>query len=303
MILAVLSRKGAGVELRSGAVELTDGRQLGYAEIGPRDAESRIVYCHGSPGCRLEIGALLHAGDVPTEELRIVAFDRPGFGLSTPQPSRTFMSFAADLAEAADKLDIGVMSLLGASGGAPYAMASAIALSERVERMAIVVGAGPPGAAGMEDSAIRRLPSQWAVLRRLQFWLLAMAFRRGRGDDALDKSIATLSEVDRRAMQRSLVRRWFGEVFAESLRQGGREAAVETAMYWTDWGFNPRDVAVPVTLWYGAQDTSMPIAVGRWLQEEIPESRLEVWPEHGHFTWVFSSALADVVADLCGVAH
>lgn len=289
------------MELRRGVVELSDGRDLGYAEIGPPDAEARLVYCHGSPGCRLEIGALLHSGDIATSDLRIVAFDRPGYGLSSPQPGRAFIDFADDLAEATDELGIGVMSLLGASGGAPYAMAAAIALSDRVERLGIVVGIGPPAATGMEESALWRLPPRMALLRRFQFAMLALAFRRGQGDRVLDKSIATLAPVDQQAMERTEVRRWFAEVFAESLRQGGREATAETAMYRSDWGFHPRQVPVPTTLWYSGQDTNVPAAVGRWLHEEIAGSRLEVWPQHGHFTWVFSPQLADVVDELCGV--
>ena len=290
------------MELRGGVVELSDGRDLGYAEIGPRDAEAQLVYCHGSPGCRLEIGALLHAGDIGTNDLRIVAFDRPGFGLSTSQPGRTFMDFPRDLAEA-DKIGIPSMSLLGASAGAPYAMASAIALSDRIQRLGIVVGTGPPEATGMEDSALLRLPPRVAVIRRLQFAMLALAFRRGQGDRVLDKSIETLAPVDQQVMERSEVRGWFGEVFAEALRQGGKEATAEAAMYWADWGFDPSDVAVPTTLWYSGRDTNVPASVGDWLAEQIAESRLEVWPEHGHFTWVFSPELADVVGELCGVAR
>lgn len=290
------------MELRRGVVDLVDRRKVGYAEIGPRKAESTLIYCHGSPGCSLELGALLHAADIPTQALRIVALDRPGYGLSSPQPGRKFVDWPRDLTETADKLGIDTMRVLGASGGAPYAMAAAIALKDRISRLGIVVGVGPPEAAGMDESALVRLVPRMGVVRRLQFEMLAMAFRRGSGDRVLDRSIATLGPVDRQAMERSELRSWFGQVFAESLRQGGREAAAEAGMYRTDWGFHPRDIRLDTTLWYSGQDTNVPVAVGRWLHSQIAGSRLEIWPEEGHFTWVFGPKLAQVVGELCGVA-
>ena len=291
------------MEMREGVVHLADGRRIGFAVCGRQDAGSRLVYNHGSPGCRLEILALQKAIDLRTADLCVVAFDRPGFGLSDPLPGRTFFDWPRDVAEAADKLGIGSMAILGASGGSPYAMACAIALADRVTRLGLVVGTGPAHAPAMDESALFRLPPRNSVVRRLQFGMLAMAFRRGKGEKVVAKSTLTLAEVDQQAMARPEVRAWFGDVFAESLRQGGRAAADETAMYWADWGFAPRDIAVETLLWYSGLDTNVPAAVGRWLHEEIADSRLEVWPHHGHFTWAFSKDLTELVADLCAVAR
>ena len=129
-----------------------------------------------------------------------------------------------------------------------------------------------------------------------------MALRRGRTADVIDKSVATLSDADQQAMKRPEVRRWFAEVLAESLAQGGREAASEAALYWSDWDFQPRDIAVETTLWYSGRDTNVPASAGSWLHEQIPGSKLVVWPEQGHFTWVFGPELAQIVQELSGVA-
>lgn len=291
------------MEMREGVVHLADGRRIGFAECGRPDAGSRLVYNHGSPGCRLEIAALQKVVDLRNADLCVVAFDRPGFGLSDPLPGRTFLDWPHDVGEAADKLGIGSMAMLGASGGSPYAMACAVALGDRVTRLGLVVGTGPPQARGMKDAALFRLPPRNSTIRRLQFAMLALAFRRGQGEKVVAKSAQSLAEVDRQAMGRPEVRAWFGDVFAESLRQGARAAADETAMYWTDWGFAPRDITIETLLWYSGLDTNVPAAVGRWLHEEIADSRLEVWPHHGHFTWAFSKDLIGLVADLCAVAR
>ena len=74
-------------------VTLPDGRGLGYAEFGPPDGPA-VLYFHGWPSSRLE-PAILGAGGV-----RIIAVDRPGYGLSDavtgPRP-RSLADWPADI--------------------------------------------------------------------------------------------------------------------------------------------------------------------------------------------------------------
>lgn len=288
-------------QLRQGILQLRDGRDLGFAEWGPPEA-TRVIYCHGSPGSRLEIDAVRRVVDDSGLEVRVVAFDRPGFGLSTFQRRRSFLDWPRDVAEAADRLGISSFALIGASGGSPYAMACAIALGERVSRLGIVVGSGPPTSPGMAESPAVREPPRNALLRRIQFGAIAAAFRSGRAESVIDRSIATFAPIDQRAMARPEVRGWFRDVFAQAVRQGGRAAASEAALYWNDWGFDPSEVPVETWLWYSEQDRNVPVEVGRWLHGRIDGSRLSVWPDEGHFTWAFTDRLRDVIAAAAGSA-
>jgi pimeloyl-ACP methyl ester carboxylesterase len=52
------------------------------------------------------------------------------------------------------------------------------------------------------------------------------------------------------------------------------------------WGFAPRDVAVPTELWYGDADTLVPLEMGRYLAEQIPDARLTVFEGEGHMLHV-----------------
>ena len=66
-------------------VKLSDGTVVGYAEAGD-PAGSPMIYLHGSPSSRLEVGL---PGIRETAEdlgLRVLAPDRPGVGLSTVPP-------------------------------------------------------------------------------------------------------------------------------------------------------------------------------------------------------------------------
>src|SRR5690348_4059248 len=103
-------------------MRLNDGRSVGYAEFGLPTGRP-VVYCHGFPASRLE--AQFTHSSARKFGARIVALDRPGYGLSTFVPGRQIKDWALDVSEVADALELERFAVLGVSGGAPYALACA----------------------------------------------------------------------------------------------------------------------------------------------------------------------------------
>ncbi|MHC4055862.1 alpha/beta hydrolase, partial [Bradyrhizobium sp. 25ACV] len=60
--------------------------------------------------------------------MRIIAPERPGFGLSTYQRQRTLADWAGDVAILASHLGLKKFGVAGISGGGPYAAACAALL-------------------------------------------------------------------------------------------------------------------------------------------------------------------------------
>ncbi len=230
-----------------GILNLSDGRRLVYAEWGPADAPP-VIYCHGSPGNRLELGIARTVIQRHGVHVRVVAFDRPGYGLSTFRPNHRFVDWPADIAEATDMLGIERFALLGASGGSPFALACGHALRSRVIHIGIVVGSGPLEATGMRDSAALTLPSSNGLIRRFQYGMIAYAFEKGREDRVIEQSIASMGEADRAAMERPEIRDWFVDLFREAVKQGGRASAYEAGLYRKPWGFDVSQVKTPTSL-------------------------------------------------------
>lgn len=280
--------------IREGALDLADGRRLGYAGWGPSDAPP-VIYCHGSPGNRLELTLAREVLERRGVTARVVAFDRPGYGLSTFQRMR-YLDWTNDVVEAASRIGIDRFGLLGASGGAPYALACGYLLADRVTRIGIVVGSGPVEAMGMKDSAAHASPYASPLRRRILYEGIALAFKAGGEGWVVERSITMMGEADRAAMARPEVRRWFTTVFREAVVQGGRAAAYEAGLLLRPWGFDFNRIETPVDLWYGGEDRHVPAEVGQWLAERLPNARYTVWPQHGHFTWALSDEVADVVA-------
>src|SRR5688572_15328285 len=80
--------------------QLPDGRNLGYSIYGPAEGRA-VLYFHGTPSSRLE-PLLVIVYDVPllslleSYNLRLIAVDRPGMGLSSFDENGSFQSFAQD---------------------------------------------------------------------------------------------------------------------------------------------------------------------------------------------------------------
>lgn len=88
---------------------LPDGRKLGYTQYGSLDGRP-VFYLHGHPASRVE-GAHLH--DIGLKlGARIISPDRPGFGLSSPQPGRTLLDYPKDVESLADHLKLDVYGVL-----------------------------------------------------------------------------------------------------------------------------------------------------------------------------------------------
>ncbi len=120
-------------------IKLRDGRSLGYAEYGTPVGKP-VFYFHGFPSSRLDwplfdtdaIAARLNA--------RIIAADRPGYGLSDFKRGRKILDWPDDVVELADALQIDRFAVLGISGGGPYAEACSFKIPQRLSATAIVCG-------------------------------------------------------------------------------------------------------------------------------------------------------------------
>lgn len=271
---------------KASQIELPGGRRLCYAEFG--DPEGRpLLYFHGFPGSRLE--ARLVDTEAAERGLRIVAVDRPGFGGSDFQSGRTLLDWPGDVAALAAALGLPRFSVLGASGGGPYALACARRLADRLDAVAVASGLGPVEDRRSLDGmiwfnrrgllAVRRLPpiasfgfalARPLILRDTSRAVAHLAART-RGPDrdffASPHHVAV-----------------FAETLREAFRQGSRGLAREARIYCRPWGFRPEEIRARVLLWHGELDEIVPVAMGRRISAALPDCEAAFYPEEGHFS-------------------
>ena len=114
---------------------LPDGRRLSYRVYGRGDSKP-LLYFHETYGSsRLPPGTVRFAEHF---NLKIIAVERPGTGLSTPNTNLTFENFAEDIKTFLDILGISHISLVGILSGGAFAMHCAQFLGEQVTSLDLI---------------------------------------------------------------------------------------------------------------------------------------------------------------------
>ena len=116
-------------------VILPDGRRLSYRIYGSSD-EDPLLYFHETYGSsRLPPNTSRLAQQF---NLKIIAVERPGTGLSTPNSNLTFHNFSQDIKGFLDTLGISRVRLVGLLSGGAFAMHCAQYLGKQVTAMDLV---------------------------------------------------------------------------------------------------------------------------------------------------------------------
>ncbi|HEX6872007.1 MAG TPA: alpha/beta hydrolase [Micromonosporaceae bacterium] len=277
-------------------IRTPDARVLRVFEAGDPDGDLVVVH-HGTP-CSGRLAAWW-AADARARGIRLVGYDRPGYGGSTRMPGRRIADAAMDAAAIADALGVDRFRTWGVSGGGPHALACAALLPDRCIAAAAIASVAPYQAAGLD-------------------WL------DGMGTDNVDEFGAAvagaatlgpyLTEASREVVAagpiglaealRSLlppvdVAVLTGEVgsFVYHWMAGG---LTDGHLGWLDddlavvdaWGFDLGAIPVPVLLVQGRQDLMVPFAHGAWLADQIPGVTTRFTDDDGHLTLLRDVAAA-----------
>jgi pimeloyl-ACP methyl ester carboxylesterase len=264
---------------------LPDGRELGWLEFGEPNGTPIFAF-HGTPGSRYQI--VMDDESISDAGLRFICVDRPGYGLSSFQRGHRLVDWPKDVAHLASKLGIEKFAVLGHSGGGPFAVVCAALLSERVSAAAIVSGVGPLDGPHAFDSMKKSEQIQMKLSRRRSRIMRAacisqMEVFRKRPSWALNMMTKQFASVDRAILARANVRTVMQSEATRLSRTTGRAVAQDLEIFTVDWGFDLSAITVPVQIWQGDEDLSVPPAHARTMHEAIPGSVLHEIPGAGHF--------------------
>ncbi len=266
-------------------LSLRDGRVLGYAEYGNPSGKP-VFFFHGLPGSRRQ----RHPDDSIAIELgaRIIAIDRPGYGLSDFQQGRKLLDWPGDVAQLADLLKIDQFAAIGVSGGGPYLLACAYKMPERITSASVISGMGPvddPEATkGMLPSMrlglgiAPRVP--WSFVRLALDPVAKMVSRNPSGAKKLVPSSAP--EADKKAFARPEIQEVDRQDLVEAYRNGAQGAFWEVVLLATPWGFHLEDIHKKIRLWHGEEDTTVPQHMGRYVARTLPNCESRFYAGEGH---------------------
>ena len=272
---------------REGQAKTRDGRTLAFFERGAPNGMPVLV-CHGTPGSRLT----RHPDPTLYEHhgVRMVPYDRPGYGRSDPHLGRSVADAAADIAAIADELGLERFAVVGGSGGAPHALACGALLGDRVVRVGALVTPAPSDSPDFDfftdlaDINVKEfgaaLEGREAIEAHLQVYVDELLRDP---DVVIDQIAAELPEVDRRLVSRPAYRALMKESFVEAVRQGVRGWADDDLAFAKPWGFDLEQVEAETRLWQGELDVLAPRSHGEYVASRLPNARFELLEGGGHF--------------------
>jgi pimeloyl-ACP methyl ester carboxylesterase len=269
--------------VNDGRLTLRDGRTLAWEEYGPADGRP-VLHFQGTPGSRYS----RHAHEDVYERLgvRLLVFDRPGYGASDRLPGRAISVVADDAARLLDHLGLDAVCASGGSGGGPHVLAFAANHPDRVQAATVVVGMAPldeddvAGLIQINRDAWYAAREGWQALRDL------LAPMR---DEVLKDPLAgfrALMEAappsDKAVMEDPDWQRVLVQSVTEAFRPGVEGWVDEGIALNLEWDFDVADVRCSVTWWHGDGDANAPLAPVHRLLERMRGVDLRVWTDAGH---------------------
>ena len=249
-----------------------------------------VVVHPGSPGSRLLFPpAAAHA--LERHHLRLVSYDRPGYGTTPARPGRGVAYAAAEVEQLVEGLGLSRFGVLGVSGGGPYALASAALLPEAVSACCVEAGLAPYGSPGLDFAA------SWSAEHRREVELffedrpvarehfraeaeeLAGVLARPEGWLERWGEAAERDEAHGRVLAEHLARQ-----MADCLQSGDEGWWEDWASYLLDWDVPFDAIRAPVSLVYGAKDRSVTPEHGRALARQIRHATLDMVAGADHST-------------------
>lgn len=265
-------------------VRIPNGRWLSYSECGDLAGSRVVIHQHGLPSCRLET-VIYPKILCRYPGVRILGVDRPGIGRSTPDPCASILSWPADLFAFADALGINRFATIAPSAGAPYALAAARACPQRVRGVVLVGPIVPNELVGRRTGTGSRGIRFTERAPRLTALLMASAARTERSHPNRPKlSDINTPPTSREILRDPKIKEDFRQIKIETFHQGAVPVVrnvLQVACPWAHW---LGEVTVPVTIFEGCEDSTIPPKVIHLLADRLPNAQVIFVPGEGHLS-------------------
>jgi len=256
-------------------LQLPDGRKLVFAEYGVASGKP-VLFFHAAPG-----SSYVHkdmAEMAAQQGVRLIGVDRPGYGLSDPLPGRTLLSWADDIENLTDKLEIDRFSIIGFSGGCPHALACAYKLPERVQKVALAAALVP----GVTEGIPAMVSGLYALAQSNPDELRSTFAALAPSSAALIEVVAaSVADCDKKAVAERASE--LERDYSRTLLNGIEGIASDYILFSGSWGFPLEAIHKEIFLWSGTADQNTPPAMVHSLASQLSGSKVFILPDEGHF--------------------
>ncbi|MGW4720638.1 alpha/beta fold hydrolase [Nocardia sp. NPDC004260] len=265
---------------RDFVVTSPDGQRLQCRVEGPENG-TPIIQFHGTPGSRVDTA--------PPELLdqlgiRLVTYDRPGYGGSAPpREGMTIADGARHVAAIADHLGIDRFAVVGRSGGTPYAAAAAALLPDRVTKAALLV---PTASPALMKHRLHEGKTQQRGLDRPIEQVSAERLAALRANPTDPMTVIGIPFDQLGPGDQAIVRKHSQDLcamYTEGMKNGSTGWVGDSNRKQLPWGYEYGDIQCPTMVWTGSEDGFTPPAHAESIAAQLPSGQLYTVGQVGHF--------------------
>ena len=100
----------------------------------------------------------------------------------------------------------------------------------------------------------------------------------------ISQSKGTIPEIDGLLLDKPELSEAYINTIGESFRSGISGTNHEASLYTRPWHFRLQDITAEVHLWHGELDRNVPISVGRYIADAIPDCRFILLKDEAHIS-------------------
>ena len=259
-------------------INLKDGSRIHYRDEGDI-TKPAIILLHGFNGSLFNFERM-----VPflSSEFRLISIDLPGFGLTGPVPSKDYSTGTSikTITDVTGLLGVDSFSIAGNSMGGGVAWRYALIHPEKIESLILLASSGIYSNEQREKirNQDSETPLAWKIMRSnfasffLSFYTPKFFATQGLRSSVYDSNLATKELSDQ-----------FHDLV---LLEGSREAILSRFSNFTYQNEKPEilnEIIAPTLIIHGQEDNIIPVISSQNLATYIPNSKLIIYPEIGHF--------------------
>lgn len=265
-------------------LQLESGRRIAVHELS--EGRNPVVFCHPAPGAG-------NFDPIPEatlkRDVRLIAVDRAGYGASDAIEDgkwATPVQAADDIAFALQSMKIEKASVVGWSAGGRVAIALAARYPELVSRVVIAATPAPdesvPWISDQQREGLQALRGLSAPETHAALQAQLEPMIPDHAADALEW--LGYSPADDAALALIGVKDRVVAMLTAAFTRRGTGLAADLAGYMIQpFDVELSDVQAKTLCLYGAGDPVTNHRHGRWWQQHLPNARLEMSPDAGHF--------------------
>ncbi len=248
--------------------------RIHYVDEGPRDAEV-VVVVHGTPSWSFEYRHLI---PVLARTRRVIALDHLGFGLSERPSDFAYTPEAHTdvLREVIERFGLKRFALVVHDYGGPIALPLAVAAPERISSLVVL------------NTWFWSLETDREFLRKARFAASAVGRFLYRWLNASLRLLMPSAYANRRRLTPRIHQQYL-EPFkrrADRVRvlwQLARSLVTSSPSFGQIWEESSRLATIPCLVVWGLGDRALPPYMLERVREALPQARVEVLPDAGHW--------------------